>query len=1164
MKELLVQIAKIGLILMLVLLAVLLVFGLVLLIGWPWWVGFFVMVGLVGVLFGILMIRKIWARRREQMFVHQIIQQDESMRQSMAPKDQDTARELQARWKEAVDALRHSHLRKFGNPLYVLPWYMVIGESGSGKTTAIKSARLSSPFAEMSRTSGISGTRNCDWWFFEQAILIDTAGRYAIPVDEGRDKDEWQKFLKLLVKFRKKEPLNGLVVTVAADRLTQSSPETLAKDGVSIRQRIEELMRVLGARFPVYVLVTKCDLIQGATQFCNSLPEETLNQAMGLVNKQLSGNADEIAQRTFSDVGNRLQDLRLILLHKTKETQTAADMLLFPEEFGKLKDALAAFIKGAFQENPYQETPLLRGLFFSSGRQEGTPFSHFLNALGLIQHGEMLGGTNKGLFLHDFFARILPVDRNLFRPTQHMQQWRILTRNMGLTAWIAIMVAVCGLLSYAFVKNLSALSDVRREFSKPAVLQGELMADVITMDRFRQALIKAENGNRNWWIPRLGLNESLKVETELKQKYIKLFQTGFLKDFDKAMADRMTHFSGRTPSPVFGVHVAHLVRRINLLKARLADEDLETLEGRKQPSYSEALFDGEEMIPEIEDNISGQYLYTVAWQKDSEQLNNELTNLQTWLKHLLTLPDIDMNWLADWVNTDPSLAPVMLSDFWGSAPREGQADVPAAFTQAGKAKIDEAVSEIEAALFDPLIIAGQKLAFDKWYHAAYYQAWENFTREFPGGAALLENREQWQTVARRLPTENGPYYALIDRLLTEFDGFDDQTALPPWVELASDWQDVEQEAHKTESGGGLQKAGIIKKATRKVQSKMRKAEKAFGVKARKPLNAKDHLNAVGAYQAYYQALEETVKGADSPNVAFKLAADLYQQDPAIGESPFLAAHRSLQELKRIMSEAVTKEDDLFWALLYGNINFMQDYANREAACALQSRWEKDVLLEIQGVSADKDMTALMMGQGGYASEFIKGPAAPFIGRSLAKGYYPKRVMDMEIPFEKDFLAYLSKGARAAQPAKSSYRVKVRAYPTDTNKKAQMRPHSTVLELQCADGNTRLENLNYPVAKTFVWQPNGCGDVQFHIGVGNLTLTKTYTGAKAFAKFLHDFKTGQKTFQRSAFPSDEAALRRMGIKYIKVKYQFQGHKPVLGLLYAEPGRPPREIAACWGN
>ncbi|MGD9367852.1 MAG: type VI secretion protein IcmF/TssM N-terminal domain-containing protein, partial [Desulfobacteraceae bacterium] len=235
MKQLLLKIFKGLLVIGVLLLAVLLVFGLVLLIGWPWWVGFFVLLGLIGLLLGGLVLRKILKRRREQMFVHQIVEQDEAAYKHLAPKEQDAAKELQGRWKEAIEALRKSHLRKYGNPLYVLPWYMVIGESGSGKTTAIESARLTSPFAEVTRTSGISGTRNCDWWFFEQAIIIDTAGRYAIPVDEGRDKDEWQKFLNLLAKFRKKEPLNGLVITVAADRLAQNTPEALHADGISIR-----------------------------------------------------------------------------------------------------------------------------------------------------------------------------------------------------------------------------------------------------------------------------------------------------------------------------------------------------------------------------------------------------------------------------------------------------------------------------------------------------------------------------------------------------------------------------------------------------------------------------------------------------------------------------------------------------------------------------------------------------------------------------------------------------------------------------------------------------------------------------------------------------------------------------------------------------------------
>jgi type VI secretion system protein ImpL len=549
-------------------------------------------------------------------------------------------------------------------------------------------------------------------------------------VDQERDKDEWQKFLTLLARFRKKEPLNGLVVTIAADRLAQASAETLREDGRTLRKRIEELTRVLGARSPVYVLVTKCNLIQGATHFCEQLPESSLNQAMGYVNQGLAADAAGVIAKAVATVGDRLRELRLQLLHRLPNRGAAAAMLLFPEELEKLKDGLSAFAQTIFQENPYQETPLLRGIFFSSGRQEGTPFSHFLSALGLIHSRDVLKGTNKGLFLHDFFARILPADRALFRPTSHMQEWRRLTRNLGLTAWIALVVAACGLLSYSFVKNLNALSDVRREFDKPTLLQGELMADIMTMDRFREAVLQVERGNRNWWIPRLGLNESLEMETALKQKYVELFQNGFLQSFDKGMADRMTTFEAGTPGPVFGAHVAHLVRRINLLKARLSQEDLVQLSARPQPPYGSDLVGRGEVIPEMQKKIGEEYLYALYWSQDGDRLKTELTHLQTWLKHLMTRPGLMLNWLVDWVNSEPDLTAVTLQEFWGGETGLEAATVPPAFTQAGKDRIDAALAEIQAALFDPLIVAAPKADFSAWYEKNYVAAWQTFGLSF--------------------------------------------------------------------------------------------------------------------------------------------------------------------------------------------------------------------------------------------------------------------------------------------------------------------------------------------------------------------------------------------------------------------------------------------------
>ncbi|MCI5208877.1 MAG: hypothetical protein D3910_08800, partial [Candidatus Electrothrix sp. ATG2] len=278
MKAFFVAAFKFLLLFTLLLLIGLFTYGVVLWMQWPWWVAFFFLLGYAGLYLSWLFLRKILLRRREQNFIHQVVEQDNEHFQDI---EGDSVYELQKRWQEALETLKSSHLAKQGNPLYVLPWYMIIGESGSGKSTAIQSAGLTSPFTETSGVGGVGGTRNCDWWFLEQAVILDTAGRYAIPLDEGRDKEEWQKFLSLLVKYRKKEPLNGLVVTIAADKLMQADQDAIIADGRSIRQRIDELMRVLGKVFPVYVLVTKCDLIQGMNRFCEQLSEEQLRQTMG-------------------------------------------------------------------------------------------------------------------------------------------------------------------------------------------------------------------------------------------------------------------------------------------------------------------------------------------------------------------------------------------------------------------------------------------------------------------------------------------------------------------------------------------------------------------------------------------------------------------------------------------------------------------------------------------------------------------------------------------------------------------------------------------------------------------------------------------------------------------------------------------------------------------
>ncbi len=1151
------KIAKITLLVTGVLLLILIVCGIVLSLNWPWWTGFFILLGLAGLVVGLIFLKKIWDKRKEDDFVNQIIQQDDMQLKTMAEQEKNQAREMQERWKEAITTLKNSHLKKAGNPLYVLPWYLVIGESGSGKTTAIKGARLSSPFAAATaKVSGISGTRNCDWWFFEQAIIIDTAGRYAIPVDESRDTEEWRNFLPLLSKYRKKEPLNGLIVTVSADKLLNSSPEVLAEDGRKIRARIDELMLALGSKFPVYVMVTKCDMIQGMTQFCDRLPEKSLTQAMGLINHNIQEDADGLEKHAVDSIDERLRNCRLLLLHEARAKTIDPALILFPDEFSQIGNGLKSFISRAFQQNPYQETPILRGIFFSSGRQEGTPYSHFLASLGLIGESEVLPGTSKGLFLHDFFGKILPKDRGIFAPTQRALDWSRLTRNLGLTSWAAILIAVCGLLSFSFVKNMQAMRGVPEDFLKPSLLKGDVLGDVATMDRFRRAILMVEERNRNWWIPRFGLTESIRVEEEFKKHYSHQLWEGYLSPLDRDMKSRMVNFSPATPDDQFSEYIAHLVRRINLLRTVLKNRELAELAAQPTPPYKILIGDSSAaMIPEVREQLADVYLYYLLWNKDTEQLNGELIDLRKWLSHILDSKGENLHWLVVWANSQENIEPVRLQDYWpGSNQPPDAVQVPSAFTGPGKQAIDNFILELEAALPDPgpPIIARRKFEFNDWYRKNYIAAWHDYAAGFPAGADTLAGLDEWRQMLPRAATANDPYFLLLDRLTEEFAAFAGQGDLPGWTKLLYAYQNLNAKAEVAGTGDKVRESSLLERAGQKGSALLGRMGGRIE-QATRVISVEDELKAARALNSYKKELRTVIPLTASPKESYDLAVRVFKEET----TPFAAAHQHLLQIK---SSLATGEQDekIFWDLLNGPTFFIWSFVRTATAGHLQNIWEKDVLAEVQGISDQQRLSNLLLGDEGYGVKFIRGPAAPFLSRSPKKGFYAVTAMEGSIPFDPAFLDFLTKGVSGQRTARDSYNIVIEGRPTDCNADASIQPHATHLLVQCSEGTIQLDNYQYPIRKAVKWSPTTCGDVNFQIEISDLVLNKKYSGSLAFAEFLRDFRSGERIFYAKEFPDHEMDLKMLGVKHIKVKYKFDGNKPIIKLLSAGTGAIPRRI------
>ncbi|MFZ4858663.1 MAG: type VI secretion protein IcmF/TssM N-terminal domain-containing protein [Desulfuromonadaceae bacterium] len=1164
MKDNILKILKYFLIVLSVVLVILFLLGLVFLMNWPWWVSIFLVLGAIGIFIGCLFLRKLLLRRKEQQFVQDVIEADNSRMSTLADSERSQHKELQAKWKEAVDTLRKSHLRKQGNPLYVLPWYLVMGESGSGKSTAISSARLNSPFAEVHHVSGVSGTRNCDWWFFDEAIILDTAGRYAMPVDSGRDNDEWQKFLSQLLKYRKKEPIHGLIMTVAADKILGGSPEILQKDGLQLRRRIDELMRVLGIKFPVYVLVTKCDLIQGMTQFSEQLSESALKQPMGYVNQDVSKDVSGFINIAVSTLLERLKKLRLLMLNKQEKVIAGSDILLFPDEFANLKSGLQTFITAAFQESRYQDTPFLRGVFFSSGKQEGTPFSHFLNSLGLVSDRDVLPGTSKGLFLHDFFDKVLPRDRKLFAPTTRVKEWQSLTKNLGLTSWIIVWIALSGLLSYSFVKNMATIRTASGVIAKAPELRGDFVSDISTMDQYRQMIMSVELQNKNWWIPRFWLNECIKVEDGLKMKYCKQFQDRFLVSFDKNMNEVIAGFSTATPDDLMGQYIVHLARRINLLKARLEGGGMGTLSAKPLPSYVLSSVPNPDEVENVK-KFGKQYLNYLVWRVDSNDLSREISVLQGMLQRCLTIKGANLHWLPDWINRQGVAPPLTLQTFWGGTrAAKDEIVIPPAFTRKGKEIATVFQGELKSAISNSDLVDRESESFNNWYRGNCFNTWAQFAYVFPRGEERLNGAKEWRVVAETMATDQGPYFAFFSKVASELEAFGNPGALPPVLQ-----QIVKYQVYKT--AGPV--AGVAGKAVDEGKKMAEKVNSLIGRQSNTvaAVPGESQTAAAKAVQEYQGALAAITPVAKSKTQAYQLALQVFSEDPVASKSPFYVAADASQRLNGSITNG--KADDSFIRLQSGPLAFLWNFSRMETACVIQSQWEEKVLKEAQGAS-DPQVLQYLVGQDGPVWKFVNGSLAPFHGWSPQKGYYSKVALGGGITFEPAFFTFLAKGTKAKIMAskppsapKQNNGFTIKGLPTDANADAKIKPQSTRLELQCSTGPQIIENMNYPVSKTFNWNQEVCGDVTFQIDIGELVLSKQYPGAQGFPAFVKDFQGGRHTFYPQDFPREKAALERMGVRFIRANYQFSGILDSVGQNGGTaPGamtdQIPRVITKCW--
>jgi len=382
----------------------------------------------IAALLAFLLLRALWRRWRRSSANNSVAERLREFLQAGAQGETEEVKLLRSRFNEALEILRRARfgsgarglLGRFAKAryLYELPWYIIIGAPGVGKTTALQNCGLDFPLAKSlgkGAVKGIGGTRNCDWWFTNQAVLIDTAGRYTThDSDAESDRAEWRGFMGLLRKSRRLQPINGVLLTISVVELLDATPEERKHHIETLRLRLDELREDLGIRYPVYLLINKCDLLCGFDEYFASLDRAGREQVWGFTlpftEGGASGYSDEVTAHELALLRQRIHAGLAATLLAEPELSRRARIHSFTQQFALLCEVLQEVSAQLFIDSRFSAAPLLRGMYFTSATQEGTPLDRVIRAMNAPTHAHAQAtqrGTAKSYFLNELLTQVV-------------------------------------------------------------------------------------------------------------------------------------------------------------------------------------------------------------------------------------------------------------------------------------------------------------------------------------------------------------------------------------------------------------------------------------------------------------------------------------------------------------------------------------------------------------------------------------------------------------------------------------------------------------------------------------------------------------------------------------------------------------------------------------
>lgn len=517
------------------------------------------LLGLVITALGVALWRARRQRADNEKVVSEMIADDDGDEQL-----QEEVSEQRERLREALALVRRWRPGRFRS-VYDLPWYILIGVPGSGKSTALLNSGLDFPLRDrmgVESVRGVGGTRNCDWWFTNRAVVIDTAGRYTAQESaDRRDARGWESFLGLLRRYRPRQPVNGVILSVSVADLLEQTPTERALHARALKQRVQELKNRLGVVFPVYMVLTKTDLLEGFTETFGMLTESEREEVLGMTFElEPVTDSDALAtrfQEAFDGLVERLSHFALHRVQQERTTEATRRLYHFPKQVALLRAPVWTLVNDVFCPSAYEDTALLRGIYLVSAEQSGQGYDRVSQLVddefGLTPsrvEPEPVAASQQGFFLRRLFDSIVFSEHGLVRPDgQH--RWRQRWLQRGVIAGLALMLSGTGVAwAFSYQWNKGLITTYEQRLDELEQLGNEGPANWVRLEQLlsRAASLPGVVGSDfpKGGLRHVGLDQGARLSQLGEGAYGRLLQHHFSTHLKKALEQALADHSDNT------------------------------------------------------------------------------------------------------------------------------------------------------------------------------------------------------------------------------------------------------------------------------------------------------------------------------------------------------------------------------------------------------------------------------------------------------------------------------------------------------------------------------------------------------------------------------------------------------------------------------------------